>query len=186
MKVSCVVTAHADPDAMWRMVDIITQQSLRPHEVLVYASDIDLTALAGYTFHHGTTTTFTVVENRNDWGHEKRARGLADATGDVVGFFNHDDLYAPTYLEEMVRALEDSGADLAHCTWTSHLSGNVPVVGEPRVGHITSGNFLVRTALAQQVGYLHRDYEADGRFIEDVMATGATHVQVPSLLYTHL
>jgi hypothetical protein len=59
------------------------------------------------------------------------------------------------------------------------------IVSRPEVGKITRGSFLVRTELAQRVGYRHREYHADGLFVDDLMAAGAIAEHVPGVLYWH-
>ena len=124
-----------------------------------------------------------MVPNREDWGHEKRAMGVIAAKGDFLGFFNDDDKYSKEYLSTMIRNIIDH--DLAYCRFRSHLFGGREVDSVPKIGAITSGNFIVRTSLAKQVGYNHRMYEADGKFIEDVMATNPRHKKVNECLYDH-
>ena len=121
--------------------------------------------------------------DRADWGHEKRALGLALASKDYVGWFNDDDWYDDTYVEKMMLAAEL--ADAVFCNWNSMPNAVFAL------GSSTSGNFIVRTKLAQEVGYpRERDeagrlkYESDGRFIEGIRENGIV-VKVPEILYSH-
>lgn len=117
-------------------------------------------------------------ENRNDFGHEKRAEGLALASKDWVGFFNDDDSYAMDYVEKMLRAAY--GYDVAFCAWNSHPHCLFAI------GSSTSGNFVVWTSLAKLVGYTSRRYEADGDFIEALKSAGAQVApKVQEILYHH-
>ena len=56
---------------------------------------------------------------------EKRNRLLALATGEYVANFDDDNVYAPTYLEAMVRRLDASGAGLVSLdeAWVATLAG---------------------------------------------------------------
>ncbi|MCX6972906.1 MAG: glycosyltransferase family 2 protein [Verrucomicrobia bacterium] len=46
-----------------------------------------------------------------------RNRGLAEATGEFIHFFDSDDIVAPNKHEVQLRALLDSGADIAYGPW---------------------------------------------------------------------
>lgn len=123
-----------------------------------------------------------MVENRNDWGHDKRSRGVVLAESDYLGFFNHDDEYELDYIEKMMRMAEAFGADAVYCGWTGVHGNPVPAFS---LGSSTSGNFIVRTELAQEVGYLARSYEADGHFI-NALANRADGIGfVDEVLYHH-
>lgn len=120
--------------------------------------------------------TFHVREDRQDWGHAKRAEGIEIATGDYLAFFNDDDSYELDFIETMLEAVD--GYDVAYCAWN-----RIPKC-EFRTCSSTSGNYIVRTGLARQVGYTGRDYSADGTFIEDLKRAGAAIApKVERILY---
>lgn len=177
LTVTAVLTAHANPDGLRDMVRQLHEQTRPPDEILVYVSDV-----APDDLHGLDVTAVTLCPDRQDWGHEKRAQGLHDATCDLVGFFNDDDAYHPSFIEKMVDGIGDR--DLVMCAFRSRLVG---VLDHPRpqVGSCTSGNFLARRQLAQQVGWTHRVYDGDGRFIMDLVAAGATWCTIPDRLYEH-
>jgi hypothetical protein len=110
---------------------------------------------------------------------------LARATSDYLGFFNDDDLYSSKYLATLLEVAEVRNADIVACDFVSHLMPGSVALTMPAIGHVTSGNFIVRRTLAQKVGYKHRHYEADGKFIEDLIEAGATFARVPKVLYVH-
>lgn len=174
MRVSCVVTAHANPTGLASILYNLKTQTLKPFEIIVLVSGMDVPDIG---------MTIYCEPDLADWGHEKRAKGLSLAKGKLVGFFNDDDEYDKEYLERMTDAI--GNADIVACNWRSHLSGYTLQIPKPHVGRITSGNYLVRTELAQRVGYNHRHYEADGVFIEDLVAAGAKFTHLDELLYLH-
>jgi hypothetical protein len=117
----------------------------------------------------------------DDWGHRLCDFGIRLARCDRVWLVNCDDRYEPTFLAELTA----HEADIVHCDYTSHLVGGAVLRSSPQVGYITRGNNVFNRRLAQQVGYTHRVYEADGLFIESLLAAGATHQLVPTVLYHH-
>lgn len=145
---------------------IVLLSGLKPHEVATLREDFP-------------DVTFHEREDRQDWGHEKRAEGLELATGDFIGFFNDDDSYSIDYLEMMLAAVGE-GYDVAYCAWNS-----IPDC-EFRTHSSTSGNWIVRTSIARAAGYRSRHYAADGDFIEDVKSVGAMVApKIEDILYFH-
>lgn len=173
MTITAVVTAHGASSRVGNMVEQLHRQTRPPDEILVYASDVPDRLL-------DLDATVRLVRNRSDWGHDKRRRGLADATSEWVGFFNDDDVYDPDYLTVMEQA--SSGYDLVMCRFDE--KGRSIITPAPTVGSCTAGNFLVRTEVARRVGWRHSHYEADGTFIAEV-AAAAEWTVVDRLLYWH-
>ncbi len=115
-----------------------------------------------------------------DWGHAKRGKGVASASGEYVGFFNHDDEYHLTYLQKMLTAAAERQADVVYCAWNEQPNCGFAF------GSSTAGNFITRTSLARHVGYPHRKgYASDGHFIDLLRARAKTVVKVHDVLYTH-
>lgn len=171
---TAIVTAHADEVGMVRTVEALLSQSRRPDEVIVLASDIPL-EIARKRF---TEASFYEEPNLNDWGHDKRAKGLDLATSDYTGWFNHDDSYDRTYIEKMMAEAE-AGSDVVFCGWSK---SSTPAF---RLGSSTSGNYIARTSYARKVGYKDRHYEADGTFINGLADNGGKVTRVQEVLYFH-
>lgn len=173
MTFTAVVTAHKV--APFHILGNLIYQTRKPDEIVVLASDIDpeerVALEDGFP-----QASFHWVPNRNDWGHEKRSQGLEMATGDWVGWFNHDDSYTSDYLERMLEQAVDH--DVVYCAWNA--IPDCSFVGCSS----TSGNFIVRTDLAKQVGWRWRDYCADAWFIEHVGARARVS-RIDEVLYFH-
>lgn len=117
-------------------------------------------------------------ENLDDFGHQKRHESRFMATGDYMGFFNDDDQYELDYIEKMMQAVD--GYDAAYCAWNRFPNC------EFRFGSSTSGNYIVRTALARAVDYRLEGYNSDGYFIDDLVKAGAAVApKVEKILYYH-
>ena len=161
------------------MLGNLMYQTRKPDQIAVLVSGTDPAVVAelredfpGVTFH--------VREDRDDWGHEKRAEGRFIATGDFMGFFNDDDSYDLTYIEKLLNATEDGFYDVAYVGWNS-----IPYC-EFRTHHSTSGNYIVRTSIARRADYEHRVYDSDGKFIESIKEIGAVVApRVDGVLYFH-
>jgi hypothetical protein len=170
---TAVVVSHANEPGLRSILGCLRYQTRPPDETIALCSNTRLPDLR----EDFPDVTFLAVENQNDWGHEKRATGLAAASCDWVGFFNDDDSYSLDYLERMLA--EAAEADAVFCEWNENPGCDFHIYRS------TAGNFIVRAALAKKVGWRSRVYEADGHFIEALNAAGARVVKVPELLYHH-
>ncbi len=159
---------------MLRTVGALLAQSRKPDEIIVLASDIDLEAARK----RYTGATFYAEPNLNDWGHDKRAKGLDLATSDYAGWFNHDDSYSSSYIEEMMAEAESSH-DAVFCGWSKNSTPQF------RSGSSTSGNYIVSTEVGRRAGYTDRHYEADGTFIDRIASIAKSVKFVPKVLYFH-
>lgn len=170
--VTAVVLGHGDRKAVLGMIEQMRAQTKPPKQIIVAVCCMDTKAL----------NVDIVIEDKHkdDWGQRLCDYGLRLADQDYVLFASCDDEYMPTFLEELTKHNED----IIHCDFKSHLLGRV-VESACGIGSITRGNFVVKRAKAQPLGYNHRDYNGDGKFIVDMKKIGATDVRVPSVLYNH-
>ena len=60
---------------------------------------------------------FRVIRQENSGPGAARNRGFAESTGEFIHFFDSDDIAAPNKHEVQVRALQESGADIAYGPW---------------------------------------------------------------------
>ena len=172
MTISAVVTAHKDRNQLLTCLKNLKKQTKQPDEVILFVSDMPINFLEA--------NIIVKDINRNDWGHNKRDIGLRLATKDYIVFINADDEYHVEFLEKLSQHTED----LIYCDFESHLAGRI-IESYPSMGTITSGNFIIKRELAQKVGWKHRDYLADGKFIMEIMEQQPTYVRVPEVLYYH-
>jgi glycosyltransferase involved in cell wall biosynthesis len=68
---------------------------------------------------------FKVVRQANAGPGAARNRGFAESKGEFIHFFDSDDIAAPNKHEVQVRALQESGADIAYGPW---VKGRIAVV----------------------------------------------------------
>ncbi len=172
---TAVVTAHKDEAGLRRVLgDLLAWQVRKPDEIIALASEINLTSLR----HEFPSVIFHEEPNKEDWGHDKRAKGLDLATSDYVGWFNHDDSYNPDYISEMMRHAED-GNDVVYCGWSKNAN--------PQFAHSssTSGNFIVQIDKGRAAGYADRHYEADGTFINRIVEKAKSIAFCNRVLYYH-
>ena len=66
-----------------------------------------------------------VIRQQNAGPGVARNRGLAEATGEFIHFFDSDDIASPNKHEEQLRALLETGADIAYGPWVKGRFGNL-------------------------------------------------------------
>lgn len=175
MRFTAIVVSHDNPQGLRYMLENLQHQTVKPDQTVVLYSGEELEILPIIY----NNTHFIKCENKNDWGHAKRAEGLNRAVHKYIGFFNDDDCYELNYIEKMTRAAEDNNAEFVYCNWNG--ADNI----QPHLGSSTSGNFIVDRQLALIVGYKFRHYEADGEFINACVAHALKIVKVDDCLYWH-
>lgn len=157
---SAIVTSHDFERGLRHMLGNLMYQSRKPDETIVLYSGYDAASVTKIREDFPHVDLFVERPDFLDHGHDKRAHGIELASKDYLGFFNDDDEYDCEYLEKMLH-LAGLGAEAVYCDW---FTGNVGF----RLGASTSGNFIVSTALAKEIGYPWRDYCADGHFINEI------------------
>lgn len=179
MTFTAIVTSHAREAGLRAILGNLKYQTWPPDETLVFVSGLERGVFARLAedFPHAR---FHLEDDRQDWGHAKRAAGVERAASDYLGFFNDDDSYEQCYVAAMMVAAAPVHADVVYCGWNTYPKC------EFRLGSSTSGNFIVRTQLAREVGYpASRVYENDGHFIDALARKAETIVRVPDVLYAH-
>lgn len=171
MTVTAVVVGHQNAREMDDMLTCLRAQTRPIDQFIVVTCCMAVTPVADICVQD---------IHREDWGQTKCDIGLRLSTSDYTFFASSDDYYEPEFVDELLK----HDADLILSGFNSRLAGIV-TDSQPTIGRVTRGSFLVRTSKGQAVGYNHRHYEADGQFVLDLIAAGATWVSVPKILYQH-
>lgn len=120
------------------------------------------------------------AQRHNDWGHSLRRMGLQQADGDYVLITNAYNYYAPRFVEFALRSILENELDMLHFDMIhSHdkpalrpVRSYQTFVTAPFAMSIDMGAFIVRREVAQQVGFRHCFYHADGLYLEDLLKSG--------------
>ena len=117
------------------------------------------------------------ISERDKGLYDAMNKGLRMATGDVVGILNSDDSYStPTAIEQLARALQESGADAVYADihyarsealhqCVRYYSSAVFRPGLMRLGLIPAHpTFYCRRACYDQYGYFDTDYRIAADF----------------------
>lgn len=103
----------------------------------------------------------------NCWGHQNRHTGLMMVDTPFVWFQNCDNLITYDATRYLHPHLNDTVDLVTFPIVHSHFDYSAFYQGFA-YGQMDMAQFVVRTSLAQSVGFNHRDFAADGWFIEDL------------------
>lgn len=130
----------------------------------------------------------TVEDTDRQGAAATRQRGLDQVTTEWTAFLDSDDELDPTHLAQLLACAEQTGADYVY-PWFRVRGGRDPFpmfFGKPwddRHPHSTTITILVRTELAQQVGFRPVAGE-DFTFTKDCIIAGAKIVHLPVRSWT--
>jgi glycosyltransferase involved in cell wall biosynthesis len=112
--VSVIIPSYNRASLIGETLECMLRQSLPPHEILVIDDGSTDGSLQVIKTFGGRVR---VLCQPNSGPAVARNRGLDQATGDYVQFFDSDDLCTLNKLEAQVNALIQSGADFAYGPW---------------------------------------------------------------------
>jgi hypothetical protein len=140
----------------------------------------------------------TTKERINDWGHSLRSLGLGMADTKYWSTQNADNYLIPTFVEYVLSEFEHFSTNrkipdmvifpCVHNYPNINNRGDPPYTVlnvSPRRNRCDAGSFVMRTEIAQSVGWNHTFNEADGAFIEDVMKLKPVVSTLPNILMVH-
>ena len=134
-------------------------------------------------------------ERHNDYGHSLREIGIQMVQTPFLLLTNDDNYYCPIFVEKMLLALREHQADLVLCDMIhSHNNpgGHIQppyslLKTAPEPGSIDIGCFIVKTALAKEVGFRDKGHDGDATFFLDLLRTNpsARIAKVNQVLFVH-
>jgi glycosyltransferase involved in cell wall biosynthesis len=164
--ISVVIPTHLRANLLREAIDSVLAQSFKPCEILVIDDANDeatrmVVEMAnskndGIAVHH-------VINGDNAGACGSRNLGAECAVGDMLAFLDDDDLWYPTFLEQTVDALTDSGAEFAMSGLFRHEYGQTPAYrvmasgltsadALNRPGSMTGSNLLIRRDVFIAIG----------------------------------
>lgn len=149
-----------------------------------------------YVAEYPSKFTYNETPKRiNDWGHSMRDIGLKNASTKYWSTQNADNYLMPTFVEYTLEALESRNLDMVIFPCVHNYPNVNPPKSPPysvlkvapKANRCDAGSLVIRTKLAQKVGWNHRYNQADGAFINEVMASRPPPnvVTLPNVLMVH-
>lgn len=129
----------------------------------------------------------TIEDTERQGAAATRQRGLDQVATEWTAFLDSDDEMDPTHLQQLIACAEQTGADYVY-PWFRVVGGKDPFpmfFGKPWDNlhpHSTTITILVRTGLAQQVGF--KGVGEDFAFTKGCVVAGAKIVHLPVRSWT--
>jgi glycosyltransferase involved in cell wall biosynthesis len=176
-------------------------QTLQNFKLLVIHDGPDAemdTLLRPYKEKHPDIFDYRFTDTRfNDYGHSLRDIGIKLADTEYILLTNDDNYYCPKFLEYMFLPIQNESPppDIVFCDMI-HSHNNpgdrqqLPYnffETQPAKNSIDIGCFIVRTDLAEAVGFRDKGFAGDATYFEDVaQAAGEPKIiKIPMVLFVH-
>lgn len=130
VKVSVVVPMYCCEDYVEEVLDDLCAQDFKDLEILCVIDGSPDKTLERVKAHAEKDSRIRVFHQEHGGAGTARNHGMAHARGDYLMFLDADDRYTPSFVSKMVRAIEESGADIAACyfrtenSWTGSKKDN--------------------------------------------------------------
>jgi len=138
--VSVVVPCYNRAELVGQTLRSLLNQTLPADEIIVVddgstdstveAAEAEFSAFSHKFSRSGRLPEFKVIQHANAGPGAARNHGFAKSKGEFIHFFDSDDIAAPNKHEVQVRALQETGADIAYGPW---VKGRI-VADEPQLG----------------------------------------------------
>jgi glycosyltransferase involved in cell wall biosynthesis len=198
--VSVIIPNYNRADLIGITLDNILSQTLKPSEIIVVddgSTDNSVEVIRSF----GEKVTLICQENQGPGA--ARNAGLKVASGDYIQFFDSDDLCSLNKFELQVKALENSGADIAYSPWVkvyidsqkvyfeNHVlqqrqlpKNQKPLVWFLRTWNIVFQACMVRHSFIQKVGNYRTDLmpSEDSELLLRILLSNAKLEFVPDCL----
>ncbi len=121
-EISVIVPVYNVEPFLGKCLSTLIQQTFHDYEIIA-VNDGSLDGSPGILreFERKHPGLVKVIDQKNAGVSAARNHGLSQARGKYVCFVDSDDYVAPTYLEELYRAISDNGADIACCYYYYHF-----------------------------------------------------------------
>lgn len=163
MLVSAVVPTYNRAHLIGRTIDSILSQSYPDLELIIVddgSTDDTVSIVSTYT----NKARFPVRYHKKENGGCSSARnmGVELATGDAIAFLDSDDEWLPETIENLVKTIEDTGADFVYSPSIVQINGKQFIVYPAAFGHpelFAVEYFLTTRAYACSILYRKHIFE---------------------------
>lgn len=140
--ISVIIPAYNRAGLIGETLRSLLNQTLPADEIIVVddgstdstaeAAEAEFSVFSRQFSGKGKLPEFKVIRQANAGPGAARNRGFAESKGEFIHFFDSDDIAAPNKHEVQVRALQESGADIAYGPW---VKGRIEEQGARSEGH---------------------------------------------------
>ncbi len=119
MKVSLIIPVYNGEKYLSECLDSVLNQSMSNIEIILVndgSTDNSLSILKDYK---KSNEQIKIINKENAGASEARRDGVKHATGKYICFLDNDDFLHPLFIETMYQTMEETGADLVECPFTT-------------------------------------------------------------------
>jgi len=193
MRISYIVSAFNSSRFLPCLLGSLAVQTDQDFEVLVTDNTVDEDkALAiRRVCRISDVKHIRYVNTRQTTCYHSAETGVGLVQGEFVCFPSDDNYYMPTFGEAMYRTASANGADLVLCEmiFDGRRGGRYSVMDtKAAFGHVDKGGFILRRDKFQPFpGKPDTDIPcgADGMLIDQLVASGISHIKLPDILVVH-
>jgi Glycosyl transferase family 2 len=186
-EITAAIVSHSRKKQLLNMIWQLENQIVPFKEIKLYVSGYEPDELA----YLAPKYQITYCRDLKDWGHDKRSQAINECTTPYILCAGDDDIYVYHFTEAITKAMEkDPGAQIYATDWRTQKESSADYYGyhivKPELNNITSGCMVLDADFVRQNDcYKFRDYGADGRLAEAIMAAGGRFVRVPYMAFFH-
>ena len=199
VKVSVITpTWQRDAKVVSRCIDCLRLQTMTQWEQLLCSNGPHESHVSQLVDRIGDSrVVYTHVEeaSEGDFGNKARQAMLERMVGSFVMFCDDDNLILPEYMEKMIAALEESGADFAVCRVMHFGPLNEDEVGRPpkvlegkpvKLYHVDPLQVMVKAEVMREIGWdTEVGYLSDGHTLQ-VLGEKFNPVHIHDILGIHM
>jgi glycosyltransferase EpsH len=116
-KISIILPVYNAEKYLADTLDSILSQSFTDFEVVAVNDGSTAGSLKLLEVYAARDCRIKITDKENTGVSDTRNTAIRAANGEFIAFIDADDVYAPNYLKRMCGAIEDSGADVAVCSY---------------------------------------------------------------------
>lgn len=175
--ISVIITAYNIEEYIADAIKSVLGQTYKDLQVVVVNdASRDNTAYVARNAANGDERVYIVSNSENAGAGMSRAIGLSHCKGKYVTFLDGDDMYTPTYIENLVKEAERTGADITSGGITKlyadgrtesktygrkTLDGDAKVLDYWGANIVYMNNRLIRRSMFDEIPYCTRRYIED-------------------------
>lgn len=186
-KISIIVPTYNHQDYIADALDSILAQTVKPHEVIVINDGSQ-----DHTLEIAQKYPFKIINQVNKGLSSARNTGIMNATGDYILPFDSDDILKENCIEEITKAIEETGADVVSPSLKEFGTRNTEIILMPNptledfkiANRIAYCSAIKRDVLLEVGGYSPRmdlGYE-DYALWFDLLSRGKIIKTIPQVL----
>ena len=148
-----------------------------------------------YTEKYNNIKYIETDKRYNDWGQTPRSIGLKKSTGQWTLITGDDNYYVPIFIEKMKEEIEkNENVGFIYCDFVldhprKGIRYNKYIDTKIKFCHIDIGSFIFKTNIGKKVGYKHKDFDADWKFVrryrKHMLREGLKDIKIKQTLYIH-